>query len=442
VNEEKKYLFILFFTKVNEEKKYLLILFLISFVFFFARIWEPYLSGDALKHALTAKEIIFTKDWLNLSLGYEPYLKKPPFYLWLIAISYKIFGISAFSARLFPALFGIFNAFLIYIIGKEIFKEKIYALIAALFFVINWHVLRLTTIVRMESIITFFIFLNFYLLMKGREKKLYFIFSGIPLGLGILTKGPLAFLGVLSFLIFCLLKRDFRFVCWQFLVGLFITVFISFPWYIYQWIENKAFFTEFFGNQIGARITGTLPEGEKRNYIFYFYRLLTNFWPGLPFFIIGIYFFFKKKVFIENDWWKAIFVYIIFVFIIINVPKEKFTRYLYYLYPSFALLCALSLRELNIGKIFVKIIYLLVFPYILVIIFYPHPFHKDKFKNCHRSCKIIKNMDANIKTEGLSELENYYFYFYCVKDLNKKPSVLISKKEDEFSLKKINNSAE
>jgi len=442
VNEEKKYLFILFFTKVNEEKKYLLILFLISFVFFFARIWEPYLSGDALKHALTAKEIIFTKDWLNLSLGYEPYLKKPPFYLWLIAISYKIFGISAFSARLFPALFGIFNAFLIYIIGKEIFKEKIYALIAALFFVINWHVLRLTTIVRMESIITFFIFLNFYLLMKGREKKLYFIFSGIPLGLGILTKGPLAFLGVLSFLIFCLLKRDFRFVCWQFLVGLFITVFISFPWYIYQWIENKAFFTEFFGNQIGARITGTLPEGEKRNYIFYFYRLLTNFWPGLPFFIIGIYFFFKKKVFIENDWWKAIFVYIIFVFIIINVPKEKFTRYLYYLYPSFALLCALSLRELNIGKIFVKIIYLLVFPYILVIIFYPHPFHKDKFKNCHRSCKIIKNMDANIKTEGLSELENCYFYFYCVKDLNKKPSVLISKKEDEFSLKKINNSAE
>ena len=278
--------------------------------------------------------------------------------------------------------------------------------------------------------------------MKGREKKLYFIFSGIPLGLGILTKGPLAFLGVLSFLIFCLLKRDFRFVCWQFLVGLFITVFISFPWYIYQWIENKAFFTEFFGNQIGARITGTLPEGEKRNYIFYFYRLLTNFWPGLPFFIIGIYFFFKKKVFIENDWWKAIFVYIIFVFIIINVPKEKFTRYLYYLYPSFALLCALSLRELNIGKIFVKIIYLLVFPYILVIIFYPHPFHKDKFKNCHRSCKIIKNMDANIKTEGLSELENCYFYFYCVKDLNKKPSVLISKKEDEFSLKKINNSAE
>jgi len=427
---------------VNEEKKYLFILFSLSFIFFFARIWEPYLSGDALKHALTAKEIIFIKDWLNLSLCHEPYLKKPPFYFWLIAISYKIFGISAFSARFFPALFGIFNAFLIYIIGKEIFKEKIYALIAALFFVINWHVLRLTTIVRMESIITFFIFLNFYLLMKGREKKLYFIFSGIPLGLGILTKGPLAFLGILSFLIFCLLKRDFRFVCWQFLVGLFITVFISFPWYIYEWIENKAFFTEFFGNQIGARITGTLPEGEKRNYIFYFYRLLTNFWPGLPFFIIGIYFFFKKKVFIENDWWKAIFVYIIFVFIIINVPKEKFTRYLYYLYPSFALFCALALKELNRGKIFVKIAYLLTVFYVLIVIFYSHPFHKDKFKNCHRSCKIIKNMDANIKTEGLSELENCYFYFYCVKDLNKKPSVLISKKENEFSLKKIKNSSE
>ncbi len=432
---------------MNEEKKYIFILFLVSFVFFFARIWEPYLSGDALKHALVAKEIIFTKDWLNLSLGYEPYLKKPPFYFWLIAISYKIFGISAFSARLFPALFGIFNAFLIYIIGKEIFKEKIYALIAALFFVINWHVLRLTTIVRMESIITFFIFLNFYLLMKGKK---YFILSGIPLGLGILTKGPLAFLGILSFLIFCLLKRDFRFVCWQFLLGLFITVFISSPWYIYQWIENKAFFTEFLGNQIGARITGSLSEGEERNYIFYFYRLSTNFWPGLPFFIIGIYFFFKKKVFIENDWWKTIFVYIIFVFIIINVPKEKFTRYLYYLYPSFALFCALALKELNGGNVFVKIAYPLTVFYLLIVILYPHPFHKDKFKNCHNTCKIIKNMDANIKTEGLSELENCYFYFYCVKDLNKKPSILISKKEhkksiysqDGIFLYKINNSAE
>jgi len=423
---------------MGEEKKYLFILFSLSFILFFARIWEPYLSGDALKHALVSKEIIFTKDWLNLSLCYEPYLKKPPLYFWLIAISYKIFGISAFSARFFPALFGIFDAFLIYIMGKEILKEKIYALIAALFFVINWHVLRLTTIVRMESILTFFILLNFYLLMKGKK---YFILSGIPLGLGILTKGPLALLGILSFLIFCLLKRDFRFVSLQFLVGLFIAVFISFPWYIYQWIENRPFFTEFFGHQIGERITGTLSEGEKRNYIFYFYRLLTNFWPGLPFFIMGVYLFFKKKVFVKNDWWKAIFIYIIFVFVIINVPKEKFTRYLYYLYPAFAILCALSIKELNMGKTFVKIICFLAFPYILAIIFYPHPFHKDKFKYCHDICKTIRNMDVNIKTRGLSELERCYFYFYCVKDLNKKPSILISKSENEFSLKKIKNSA-
>jgi 4-amino-4-deoxy-L-arabinose transferase-like glycosyltransferase len=441
---------------MNEEKKYLFILFSLSFVFFFARIWEPYLSGDDLKYVLTAKEIIFTKDWLNLSLCYEPYLKKPPFYFWLIAISYKIFGISVFSARFFPALFGIFNAFLIYIIGKEIFKEKIYALIAAIFFVINLHVLRLTTIVRMESIITFFIFLNFYLLMKGRKKKLYFIFSGIPLGLGILTKGPLAFLGILSFLILHLLKRDFKFVCWQFLSGLFIAVFICFPWYIYQWIENKAFFTEFFGHQIGGRITGTLPDGTKQNLFFYFWKLIVYFIPGLPFFIMGIYFFFKKKVFIENNWWKVIFVYIIFVFIIINIPKEKFTHYLYYLYPSFALFCALALKELNGGKVFVKIIYFVTPLYLLVALIYPHPyhhpFHQGKIENYqyHSICKVIKNANTNIKTEGLSELENCYFYFYCVKDLNKKPSVLISKKErkksiysqDGLFMYKISNSTE
>ncbi len=90
--------------------KWIIATLLISSIVFLSRLYEPSLSGDAAKYALIAKTMLKEGNYLFPHLGEEPYYKKPPFFFWLIALSFKIFGFNEFAARLPSALFGILSS--------------------------------------------------------------------------------------------------------------------------------------------------------------------------------------------------------------------------------------------------------------------------------------------------------------------------------------------
>ncbi|WP_025270656.1 ArnT family glycosyltransferase [Hippea sp. KM1] len=420
---------------INERYFYVSVIVVIGAIFFFMRSWDPYLSGDSLKHAAVAKGLLFGDNWFNLYLAGEPYLKKPPLYFWLIAFSYKIFGISAFAARFFPALFAIFDGIMVFYLSKTVFDDDRDAFLASMFFIVNFHVIRLSSIVRMESIVTFFILLNLYLLIKGR-----YILSGVPLGLGILTKGPIGLIGISVFVIWKLLKRDFSFLSIRFFIGIILAFVMAFPWYAYQFFENKAFYKEFVGNQILARITGTLSEGDKRDYLFYFGRLLSRFWPGLPFFILGLVYYFKDGVY-KKELWYLFGVYIFFVFVLINVPHEKFTRYLYYLYPIAAIFCVIGLKRLNIDKYAVEFFLVVGVLFLIGGIVYKKPFHhpfREGFSpSVYESyCKKVKSI-GNVRMVNLGDLQRAYFYFYCIDKPYLKPRFDLILRNNTLMIKSI-----
>jgi len=420
----------------KRESQYFVFIFIISLVFFFTRIWEPNLSGDSLNYAVIAKDIVFTKNWLVLNLDGMPYFKKPPLLFWLIALSFKVFGISAFSARLPVAFFGVLDALLVYALGKKIFKESEIALVASLFYVINFHVIRLNTIVRFESVEIFFILLNILLFINKK-----YIWGGLALGLGILTKGPFAFFGVIAFLIWKLFLKETDFITYRFFIGILVALVVSVPWYIYQIYYSSKFSTVFFVDQILNRITGTLSEGTRRGFEFYFVKLARRFWPGLPFFLTGLYFYFRGKLFRDRLILFS-FIYIIVVFLIINIPEEKFTRYLYYLYPFTAIFCALSVKKVNITTYVVKFFGFLTVVYLFVGLFYPgvfhHPFGGSRFKTYERICKSIKKNYSNVAFKNLNILEESYFNFYCIKNPLAKPQATLVKNRGAFYLINLN----
>src|SRR5689334_21558130 len=72
-----------------------------------ARLWEGDLFRDEVLYAAVAKQILVRHEWLNLYLGGDPYWNKPPLLFWLAALAYRVGGISTFTAKLFPALFGV-----------------------------------------------------------------------------------------------------------------------------------------------------------------------------------------------------------------------------------------------------------------------------------------------------------------------------------------------
>lgn len=108
----------------------------------------------------------------------------PPGYFIILWIWGRLFGFSEVSMRFPSVIFGLLTIFLIYLIGKKLFSDKI-ALFAALLLSINPLHIYYTQEARMYSFATFAVCLNIYLLIKllkdGKFNYFYFTFSTLLL---------------------------------------------------------------------------------------------------------------------------------------------------------------------------------------------------------------------------------------------------------------------
>jgi 4-amino-4-deoxy-L-arabinose transferase-like glycosyltransferase len=78
-------------------------------------LFEP----DEGRNAEKAREILLTHEWVTPLEDFMPVLDKPMFFYWLIALSYKAFGVSEWSARLPSALAGLGTALVIFLLVSE-----------------------------------------------------------------------------------------------------------------------------------------------------------------------------------------------------------------------------------------------------------------------------------------------------------------------------------
>src|SRR5260370_9082896 len=58
-------------------------------------------------------------DLITPTLGGLPWFEKPPLLYWMMMASYRVFGISEFSARLGPAICGLLTAVFVYWIARR-----------------------------------------------------------------------------------------------------------------------------------------------------------------------------------------------------------------------------------------------------------------------------------------------------------------------------------
>ncbi|MDX9905985.1 MAG: glycosyltransferase family 39 protein [Bacteroidales bacterium] len=110
--------------KYNNTLKHLLI------VVVGALLFLPFLGNvalfdwDEVNFAEIAREMIVTGDYLNVQINYQPFWEKPPLFIWMQALSMKLFGINEFAARFPNAICGITTLLVIFAIGKKIHNAK------------------------------------------------------------------------------------------------------------------------------------------------------------------------------------------------------------------------------------------------------------------------------------------------------------------------------
>ncbi len=69
-------------------------------LFFFGLGYFGLVGADEPRYAQVAREMLARHDWITPTLGGLPWLEKPIFYYWQAMVSFSMFGVSDWAARL------------------------------------------------------------------------------------------------------------------------------------------------------------------------------------------------------------------------------------------------------------------------------------------------------------------------------------------------------
>src|SRR5580765_463051 len=113
---------------------FIFLIVLVWAVVYIGSLFQPPLMDDAdTVHAEAAREMVEHHDWVTLRInnGFR-YLEKAPLMYWLVAASYKIFGVHDWSTRLPIALGMLALMLVVYRMGRRFYSDEggLYAALA------------------------------------------------------------------------------------------------------------------------------------------------------------------------------------------------------------------------------------------------------------------------------------------------------------------------
>lgn len=257
---------------------------LIAYLLFNTRI--PITDPVESNYALTAKEMVLSGNWLSPQIYGHYWYDKPIFIYWLLAGSFKIFGICDFAARIPAALFGALSVTALFRFVSALAGLR-QALFSALILATSLEFFILSKMVLTDMVLFFFFSVSlgwFYLALNGCSRYGY-VLAFAAAGFAVLTKGPVGIvLPGFILLLYLGLRRDFSglrhlFWGWGFLIFFAIAV----PWYYLMYAAHgQDFVNSFFG--LNNYLRATVSEHPKDN-VFYYYFVLVPLsflpWTGL-----------------------------------------------------------------------------------------------------------------------------------------------------------------
>ena len=219
-----------------------------------------------------------------------PYLEKPPVFYWLIMLSYKVFGIGKFAARLPSALAALGTLLVMMRFAKTRLREPIWP-VAILFTSVGFYMM--SQLAMFDMTFTFFhtiTLLAFYAYIERPEDPWRLILAAAASAFACLTKGLLGIaLPGLIVIIFLAIERQT--IRWRpFLAAWGVFFVIALPWHIWMAIHVPGFFDRYIIQEQFGRYLGTLkPMDYRRPPIYYnFEHLLLGIFPWTPFLLAAL----------------------------------------------------------------------------------------------------------------------------------------------------------
>jgi 4-amino-4-deoxy-L-arabinose transferase-like glycosyltransferase len=228
-------------------------LILLCAVVLFVDLGRPALfDPDEGRNAEKAREILLLNDWVTPHENFLAVLDKPIFYYWLVAASYKSFGISEWSARLPSALAGAGCVILVFLFARRFFGYW-EALWSGLILVTNIEFFLLSRIVIFDMTLTLFITLSLFSFFwalheeNSRSRRLFLILMYASLSVATLVKGPIGVaLPTIVALVYMITSRKlFLLRRLELPFGILFFFAIVAPWYYQVELRNPGYLRYF-----------------------------------------------------------------------------------------------------------------------------------------------------------------------------------------------------
>ncbi|NNM60859.1 MAG: phospholipid carrier-dependent glycosyltransferase [Steroidobacteraceae bacterium] len=103
---------------------FLLLAALVVLVWFSASASRPLFNPDEGRYAEIPREMLVSGDWVIPRLDGLVYIEKPPLEYWATALSYRLFGLSEFSARLYSSLTALGTLLIVFFLVRALWNER------------------------------------------------------------------------------------------------------------------------------------------------------------------------------------------------------------------------------------------------------------------------------------------------------------------------------
>ncbi len=291
------------------------------------------------------KEMIESSNWITPTYNGEIRYDKPILFYWLMAASYKIFGINEFGARFPSALASTALIIAVFFFIRYVRDDKnaFYAAIASL---LSIYFLSYSHAAVTDMTLTLFISLSlfsFYLWIYGDTKSktknnlyhygfyLFSAFAFLTKGLiGIIFPFGIAMAYMIAIEGWKSIKKIFSFK------GIMLFILISLPWFGAQLaINGQEFFDQFFIKHHFKRYAGVI-SGHKGPLYYFIPVLIIGLFPWISFLPAGI-----RNTWKEKDRSQIFaFTWFAFIFVFFSFSTTKLPNYILPALPATSILIA------------------------------------------------------------------------------------------------------
>lgn len=263
-----------------------------AILFLTAILFRPLLPIDETRYMTVAWEMRLHDGWLDpLTMNFEPYHHKPPILFWMINLFWSVFGISRWAGLLPVALASFFVVLLTVRLTKKILPDVLTDPLKITFLMLgSVPFLIYSTLIMFDLTLTAFVLASLLSLLSYAETRKFrhVLLMGLFLGLGVLTKGPVAYLYVIFPVLFGpLWVRGFtRPVSWygDCFAGIFLSIFPVLFWLLPVLAQSDNHFALWLiWEQTAGRVTGNFTAAHARPFYFYLPLLPLMFAPWIFF---------------------------------------------------------------------------------------------------------------------------------------------------------------